>query len=147
MLFLVSGLTINASAQAPTPGISAAKYRPVAMGEPAPFAGILVDVPTYRAEGAKFKALDKKIAAQQSEIAGLKIQLSDTQVEAAKTNEMYNKQLELTQSAQLATATVQSALEITQKQFEKVKPHWYESPVFLISAGVLTGGFLGAKYL
>jgi hypothetical protein len=129
------------------PGLSAARYRPLVAGEPAPFAGMLLDVPTYRAESAKFKALDKKIADKQEEIAGLKIQLSDTQTEAAKMTEMYNKQLELTQSAQLASATVQSALTITQKQFEKVKPRWFESPVFLISAGLITGGFVGAKYL
>jgi hypothetical protein len=144
---LVCALTFNANAQAPKPGIVPAKYRPVAAGEPAPYAGILTDLQTYRAESAKFKAQAALIDGQKQEIAGLKVQLSDSQTETAKSQEMYSKQLELTQSAQLATATVNSSLQVTQKQFEKAKPRWYEKPVFLLSAGFIAGGFVGIKYL
>jgi hypothetical protein len=117
------------SAQAPRPGLQAARYRLVSQGEPAPYTGILLDKPTYDMETAKFDALAAAIKERDATINNM---AKDTTAYGGQLRElrgMYNGQVVLTKSAQAALGTTQASLVVTQKAAAVLAPRWYERPL------------------
>jgi hypothetical protein len=135
------GLTFNASAQNKEPALSAAQYRPLAKGEPMPYAGVAVGLATYRAEGFKFKLQKRLIDSLSAELNGKKIEIAGLRTQLAKKEEQYGMQADLTQSSQQAAKVINSSLQVTQQQYKKTTLRFYEKPVFLFSAGFIVGSF------
>jgi hypothetical protein len=145
MAVWVFGLSFNASAQAPAPGINPARYRLISQGEPAPYTGVLIDVLTYRAESKKFETQDALIKGQKEEIEGLRGEVATANATITEKTRLLDYQTQLTLSCQEKATVVQQSLNTTQQAYQKAKPHWYESPIFIGAVAFIGGGYLGVR--
>ena len=112
-----------------------------------PYTGVAVGLETYRAEGRKFDAQAALIVGLRKELAGTQAELEAAKTEQAKAAQLLDAQTRLTTSAQQASATLQTSLQVTQKAYEDVKPRWFQSPIFLIGSGFIAGAFAAYKIL
>lgn len=142
-LFLVSGQTTKAIAQIRP--LQAAEYRLIAAGEPSPFAGVVLSIQTYRAEGAKLKTQARLIDSQKKLLDGLQSELRNVHTEANKREQEVRTQEQLLASCNETTKELQASLLITQRAYADAKPKFYEKPVFWSIIAFSVGTFTGIK--
>lgn len=107
-----------------------------------PYTGVAVGLETYRAEGVKFDKLAAAIRERDATIANM---AKDTVKYASRLREttiLLRSQQQLTTSAQTNASVSSGALAVTQREYIKAKPKWYESAWFLVPASFAAGSGL-----
>lgn len=150
MLLLGSAPTFNASAQSPAPGLKAAQYRLLAKGEPAPFAGVVVGIETYRAESEQIKAQAALIASQKALISKMAEDTTQYAKKYRAADQRYVLQTEQAVAAQRSADASGVALVASEQARAVAAPRWYEKPLTVgplcFTAGVLATVYAISKF-